>query len=153
MVAERLAPKFIFAYWNLEDITQEAILMGMDALSRWDGNRPLENFIHIHIRNRLNTLRRDKYYRAEPGKAVGPQEAKKSLLNCKDIDTCPQPMKEVEIYSFNEEMIEILERELPAKYRGDYLRAVGEGKLSPKKKSDLVYQIRLILGKYYGART
>lgn len=153
MVAERLAPKFTFGFYDLEDIVQEAIILGVDALSRWDKKRPLENFIHIHIRNRLNTLKRDKYYRVDMGKSAGAQETKRSLLNCADIDSSPQPIHELDLYPFQQEMLEKLEEELPAKFRGDYLKITGGGKLSPKRKGDLIYQIKLILGKYYGADT
>lgn len=163
MVADRLAPKFTFGFYDLDDIKQEAITLGMDALSRWDGKRPLENFIHTHIRNRLNTLKRDKYYRADQKDRLSntidrkdneytkktPQEIKRGLLNCSDIDLCPQPTHEPELYSASKEMIETLETELPAKFRGDYLKAVNGGKLSPKRKSDLIYQIKLILGVSY----
>lgn len=62
-IANGIADKFVFGYYDVEDIRQEAFLLGMDALERYDGERPLENFLYVHIRNRLKTLKRDKYKR------------------------------------------------------------------------------------------
>ena len=62
-VASRYAHKFRFGYYTAEDIKQEAIIIGMEALNRYDEARPLENFLAVHIKNRLNNFKRDKYYR------------------------------------------------------------------------------------------
>lgn len=55
-----------FGYYDEEDIRQEGYLFAMDGLQRYDGERPLENFLTVHIRNRFLSLRRDKFRRKDP---------------------------------------------------------------------------------------
>lgn len=64
-VARKVAPKFTFGYFKLEDIIQEAVLMGIEALPRYDEERPIKNFLYIHMRNRLDNLMRNKFFRDE----------------------------------------------------------------------------------------
>lgn len=65
-VANRLASRFKFGYHELEDMKQQARLFAWEAMSNYDGVRPLENFLWTHVRNRLFNFKRDKYER--PGK-------------------------------------------------------------------------------------
>jgi len=58
-----LAPSFVFGYYDLDDIKQEARTFGLQCLDKYDVSRPLENFVYTHIRNRLINLRRDKLRR------------------------------------------------------------------------------------------
>lgn len=61
-----LAQTFSFGYFDSDDIRQEAYIFGLEALSRYDPSRPLENFLYSHIRNRLINFKRDKYHRTDP---------------------------------------------------------------------------------------
>ena len=61
-----LAQTFSFGYFDSDDIRQEAYIFGLEALPRYDPNRPLENFLYSHIRNRLINFKRDKYHRTDP---------------------------------------------------------------------------------------
>ena len=73
-----LAPSFTFGIYALDDIKQEARVMGLEALARYDPRpgpdgrptRPLENFVYIHIRNRLCNLVRKKLRRSDAPCAV-----------------------------------------------------------------------------------
>ena len=65
-VANRLARKFRFGYHEVEDMKQQARLFAWEGISKYDGQRPLENFLWTHVRNRLFNFKRDKYER--PGK-------------------------------------------------------------------------------------
>ena len=64
-IAKRLASRFRFGYHAIEDMKQQAILEGWKGLLNYDGVRPLENFLWIHIRNRLFNYKRDNYQRVE----------------------------------------------------------------------------------------
>lgn len=69
-----LAPDFVFGYYDLEDVKQEARYEALKVLPRYDpaldedGNptRPLANFLYRGIRNRLLNLVRNKYHRNDP---------------------------------------------------------------------------------------
>lgn len=59
----RLASHYAISYFTEDDIFQESFIMAMEAYPRWDGVRPLENFITTHLSRRLKNFQRDKYYR------------------------------------------------------------------------------------------
>ena len=62
-IAKRLAPKFKFGYYEVNDIEQEAFILGIEGLKDYDEVRPLENFLWVHIRNRLKNLKRNEFER------------------------------------------------------------------------------------------
>jgi hypothetical protein len=147
-IARKLAPKFRFAYYDTEDIVQEGILLGLDALKRWDGIRPIENFLYTHIRNRLGTLKRDKYFRLDKGAPSKIQEDKKRLLDASDIGIC-QPHSSNSI-SYVDSIFSIIDERLPASLRGDYLRYRDGAKLTGARKAHIIRSLKLILEEYNG---
>lgn len=62
-VANRLADRFRFSYHTRDDLYQEAVILGIEALPKYKPGRPLENFLFIHVKNRLCTFKRDRYVR------------------------------------------------------------------------------------------
>jgi len=62
-VANRLARKFMFGYHSFEDMKQQARLHALKGLAKYDGVRPLENFLWVHVRNRLYNDKRDNFAR------------------------------------------------------------------------------------------
>lgn len=64
-IIARLSNKYTFGFHAQQDIAQEAWLFAIDGLERHDGKRPLENFLFVHIRNRLINFRRDKFTRKD----------------------------------------------------------------------------------------
>jgi DNA-directed RNA polymerase specialized sigma24 family protein len=73
LVVNRIAPKYTFHGYDVEDIKQEAFIICMDALNRYDQKRPLENFLSVNLSNRLKNFVRDNY-------VVGQDEAKKKCF-------------------------------------------------------------------------
>jgi DNA-directed RNA polymerase specialized sigma24 family protein len=73
-VVEMLCHSFVFGYYELEDVQQEARIMALQALPKYDPRpdadgkttRPLPNFLYTVVRTRLINLRRDKYKRNDP---------------------------------------------------------------------------------------
>ena len=45
VVVNRISPKYTFNTYDVDDIKQEAFIICMDALQRYDQKRPLENFL------------------------------------------------------------------------------------------------------------
>lgn len=152
-VANRLASKFTFPNYDREDIAQEAAIIGMEAMSRYDGVRPLENFLSVHINNRLKNLKRDKYYRPDNGKAKEIQSDKKRLLDAGSIDgikhliidsECSEEIEHRELYEY-------IDLHLPAKMRGDFLRFKNDLPLTKTKKLNLLNELRSIISAYWAA--
>lgn len=90
-VIEKLAYKYRFGPYEIDDIKQEALLAAIKGLESYDESRPLANFIYIHVKNRLYNFKRDHYVRLEkpcvrcPLKAYLPPEgcsAYKDRLEC-----------------------------------------------------------------------
>ncbi len=49
-----------FGTHDMADLQQQAYLFACQAVHHWDGQRPLENFLRVHIRNRLINFKRDE---------------------------------------------------------------------------------------------
>jgi len=64
-IASRLGPKFKFGYHTIEDMKQQATMYAWEGIDNWDRERPLENFLWIHVRNRLYNFKRNNYGRPE----------------------------------------------------------------------------------------
>ena len=88
-ICDRYAYKFQFGYFEADDIRQEAFIIAVDALDRYEEGRPLENFLAVHVKNRLNNFKRDKYYRQNKNKKDDRQtqlnNSKKFLMEPLDI--------------------------------------------------------------------
>lgn len=83
-----LCYKFRFGYFEKEDLEQEGWVFAIDALERYDGKRPLANFLRVHIRNRFISLKRDKFHRYDPPCITCPfydPECKKSTNKCAEF--------------------------------------------------------------------
>ena len=64
-ITKRLASKFRFAYHSIEDMKQQAAIFALEGLKNYDKNRPLENFLWTHVRNRLFNYKRNNYQRPD----------------------------------------------------------------------------------------
>ena len=152
-VSKKLAPKFVFASYEAEDIEQEAFLMGVEGLERYDSSKPLENFMYTHISNRLKNFKRDNYYRFDYGNAQRIQDRKKNILEPMDIAALYSVSTEDETVSnaHLSEMIELIDRKLPADLRGDYLRLQTNSPLPKGRKAMIIEVIEdIINGEYDG---
>ena len=150
-VAKKLAPKFVFASYEVDDIEQEAFLMGVEALERYDSNKPLENFMYAHINNRLKNFKRDNYYRFDYGNAQKIQDRKKSILEPMDIAALYSVCTDDETVSNAHitEMIELIDRKLPAELRGDYFRLQTNASLPKGRKAMIIDVIEQIINGEY----
>ena len=61
-VCERSAPRYTFYGYEVKDIIQEANIICIEALERYDEKRPLENFLASNLSNRLKNFVRDNHF-------------------------------------------------------------------------------------------
>ena len=150
-VSKKLAPKFVFASYETGDIEQEAFLMGVEGLTRYDSSKPLENFMYSHINNRLKNFKRDNYYRFDYGNAQRIQDRKKNILEPMDIAALYSVSTEDETVTnaHMSEMIELIDRKLPAELRGDYLRLQTNTPLPKGRKAIITQAIESIIDGEY----
>lgn len=64
-VCKKLVYKFKFGYHTPEDMQQQAIIEALDSINKWDGKRPLANFLYSCIHNGLFNYKRKHYHRPD----------------------------------------------------------------------------------------
>ncbi len=106
-IADSLSSAYSSISLEKEDLQQEIFLFCMDALPRYDGRVPLENFLRKHSKNRiLNLIRYNKRRRI--------------LFDTVDVDVLKEvlsyepedKLEENELFSILEEELTINERKL-----------------------------------------
>lgn len=65
IISKKLAYKFRFGYHEIEDMKQQISIFALEGVANYDHNRPLENFLWTHVRNRLFNYKRDNYQRPD----------------------------------------------------------------------------------------
>lgn len=147
IIARKLAPKYVFAGYDEDDIAQEGFIIGIEGLERYDSSRPLSNFMYTHIANRLKNFKRDNYYRLDIGSGQEIQDKKKSILDAIDINAIHS------IYSLQDnitdvqirDILDLIDRKLPHQYRRDYLRIQQNAALSKSRKIQIQKVIETII--------
>lgn len=146
VVINRIAPKYTFNGYDVDDIKQEAFIICMDALKRYDNKRPLENFLSVHLSNRLKNFIRDNYY-------VKDEEEKKKVLKPKSLsseDFIPQSPSRVNIDDLLDakSIQKLLDKHLPSSYRSDYLKLINEVYVPKKRREELIELIKELVERH-----
>ena len=148
-VVNRYAHRFRFGYYDADDIKQEAFIIAMEALDRYDNDRPLENFLAVHVKNRLSNFKRDKFFRRpkDPdAQTHGKNDIKKFLMEPLNIENI-RDENEVNM-STNDDFVEaidvaelflLIDQHLPITLRADYLRMM-HGVYVPKPRREQIHQ-------------
>ena len=147
-ISKRLAPKYVFSGYDIEDIEQEAFLIGMKGLDKYDPSRPLVNFMYTHVNNRLKTFKRDNYYRLDYGSGAQKiQDQKKSLLEPLSIDSIYGICYADSIVSdlHINELLDLIDRKLPSSLRRDYLKLQCNAPLPKGRKAHIIEIIQKII--------
>ena len=150
-VAQKLAPKYVFASYDIEDIEQEAFIIALEALERYHSDKPLENFLYTHVNNRLKNFKRDNYYRQDHGSAQKIQDRKKNLLEPIDIDclysisTKDSTVTDAHI----REITALIDKKLPPHLRRDYLKLRNNSPLPKSRKANVIKVIEDIINGEY----
>jgi len=140
LIIERIAPKYTFSGYTLDDIKQESFIICMDALDRYDETRPLENFLSVHLSNRLKNFIRDNHY-------VKDNDHKKKVKSPYFItdDSFINEKFDLEEHIINKEIFEIIDANLPAQYREDYLKMLNNITINKTRRDKIISIIRELL--------
>ena len=139
-VIDRISPKYTFYGYEVNDIKQESFIICIDALERYDSNRPLENFLAVHLSNRLKNFVRDNYSFSnnnEKRKISSPMQ-----LAYEESVTNPININQVDF----KDLENIITERLPAKYRSDYLKYINNVNITKSQKTKLIELIKQIVG-------
>jgi len=132
-VAYRFCNKYRFSYFESDDIFQEAFILGMEGLNRYEEGRPLENFLAVHISNRLkNNIRK---HEGRPD-----CENRTLVLNPLSMDVVRDDEEGnmwTKVDFLNDMQVDdifrIIDIHLPTEFRSDFLR-MKKGILIPKPR-------------------
>ena len=153
-VVRRIAHKFKFGYYDYDDICQEGTIIALEGLSRYDGRRPLENFLAVHVANRLKNFKRDNFCRQESISPSGDNRSswefrnntKRFLMEPLDIagvrDEKESSMKvDNDFIDMIErkELISIIDKKLDVSMRSDYLLML-HGVYVPKTRREQIVE-------------
>ena len=144
-VCNRIAPRYTFYGYTLDDIKQESFIICMEALSRYDNKRPLENFLAVNLSNRLKNFVRDNHFiHNDNGDRV-------KILKPAQLDHENAIVDEEEKFSVtieaieNKNMAEIVNSKMPANVRLDYLRMINDVYITKQRKEEIIEIIYEIL--------
>lgn len=143
IVVNRIAPRYTFNTYDVDDIKQESFIICMDALERYDQKRPLENFLSVHLSNRLKNFVRDNFYTKD-------EEEKKRVLKPQYItnDHNITYVNDHDDHLDAKNLSQIIDKHLPPAHRADYLKMMNNVYIPKKKRDDLVSLIKEILETY-----
>jgi DNA-directed RNA polymerase specialized sigma24 family protein len=142
IVVNRIAPKYTFNGYDIDDIKQESFIICLEALKRYDNKRPLENFLSVNLSNRLKNFVRDNFGHSkdvEKKKLHSPSSITANIANS------------YHYYDFDDEyldrktMMDTIEQNLPPSLREDYLKFINNVYLNKNKRESLIKTIKDIL--------
>lgn len=142
LVIKRIAPKYTFPGYDLEDIKQESFIICLSALERYTEGHPLENFLSVNLSNRLKNLIRDNHYLSTD------PDSKKKILSPGQLSSEDHTRFYFESIDesidFNE-LSSIIDKYLPIKYRATYLKLINNTQIPKKDKEEIIQVIRDIV--------
>jgi RNA polymerase sigma factor (sigma-70 family) len=141
IVVNRISARYTFHGYELDDIKQEAFIICMDAMDRYDPSRPLENFLSVHLSNRLKNFVRDNYYTKD-------QEDKKRVIKPSSLsyeDTIPTYADEIDDNIDAAAFQKIIDQKLPAEHRADYLKIINDVYVPKKRREEVIAIIKELL--------
>jgi RNA polymerase sigma factor (sigma-70 family) len=141
IVVNRISSRYTFHGYEVEDIKQEAFIICMDAMDRYDPSRPLENFLSVHLSNRLKNFVRDNFYTKD-------EEEKKKILKPSSLsyeDYAPH-QEQVEDDKIDAQALQkTIDMRLPAEYRSDYLKIINDVYVPKKRREEIIEIIKELL--------
>lgn len=152
-IAKKLSHKYTFGHYDAVDIEQEAIIIGLKSIKKYNESLPLENFLYVSIRNGLINFRRDNYHRKActcgECKPCIRREQKKNILEPVSIDLI-NDVNETHTYVASEQydiqdIQNLIDENLPAEYREDYLKMISGVKISSSVKKKIISIIEEII--------
>lgn len=138
-VVEKIAPRYVTHGHSVNDMQQEAYIMCMEALPRYDNTRPLENFLSVHVSNRMKNFLRDnvKIKDEKKHKIVKPTQLTHDVIKVYEEDF-------EEKLDF-QDMVGIVDENMPAAMRMDYLKMVHDFYVPKQRRLEITGFIQDLL--------
>ena len=147
-VCDRIAHKYTFYGYTVDDIKQESFMICMDALKRYDQNRPLENFLSVNLSNRLKNFVRDNHFIStdnnERVKIVQPAQLDYESNIVDGSNSFTMSHDDIEL----KDISRLINEYIPAFMRMDYLRMINDVYITKQRKEEIIGTILEILEEY-----
>ena len=145
VVCNRIAPRYTFYGYTVDDIKQESFIICMEALNRYDGIRPLENFLSVNLSNRLKNFVRDNHF-------LGNENTdRQKVYQPAQLDYEDYIVDEENKFSITydhiqkEEIVDAINKYLPANMRMDYLKMINDVYITKQRREEITAMIVDIL--------
>ena len=137
IVCNRISPRYTFYGYTVDDIKQESFIICMEALNRYDGIRPLENFLSVNLSNRLKNFVRDNHFlsneNTERQKVYQPAQ-----LEYEDYIVDEENKLSISYdHIQKEEMVNAINKYLPANMRMDYLKMINDVYITKQRREEI----------------
>ena len=144
-VCNRIAPKYTFYGYTVDDMKQEAFIICIEALNRYDNDRPLENFLSVNLSNRLKNFVRDNHFvKNDDGdriKVLQPAQLEYENTIIDDQKKFSITYSKIQ----DKDMFELIDAHLPAQARMDYLKILNDVYITKQRKEEVLFLIWDIL--------
>ena len=136
-----------FGCFDLEELRQEARYECILALEKYDGKRPLPNFLKVCVKTRYINFRRDNFHR----KGDPDDHPKKLLMMPIELDAVDhegESNMSIEFdFADNNDIWEKIDAHLPLELRHEYLRLKNGEEMPRTKRNKIIEVIKNILWK------
>ena len=145
IVCNRISPRYTFYGYTVDDIKQESFIICMEALNRYDGIRPLENFLSVNLSNRLKNFVRDNHF-------LGSENTdRQKVYQPAQLEYEDNIIDEENKFSISyehiqkEEMVDAINKYPPANMRMDYLKMINDVYITKQRREEITETILEIL--------
>lgn len=140
-VCDRIAHKYTFYGYGPEDMKQEAFIICMEALEKYDNARPLENFLSFILPGRLINVIRNNHF------VKGSKDDKKKVAMPGQLANAEAThyyesfmLDDLDIY----ELFNVVDDKIPYEFRDSYLKLLNGVHLDKKSREQVIEVIREI---------
>lgn len=145
IVCNRISPRYTFYGYTIDDIKQESFIICMEALNRYDGIRPLENFLSVNLSNRLKNFVRDNHFLSNENtdrqKVYQPAQLEYEDYIVDEENKFSISYEHIQ----KEEMVAAIDKYLPANMRMDYLKMINDVYITKQRREEITAMIVEIL--------
>lgn len=165
-VCSKLAPQFVFGYYDLDDLKQEIRIFCLESLSKYERKRgKLSTFFMVVATRKLVNFRRDHLYRMPPtcscknclsgiecdyqkhrmAKWCRLNTVKRNLMNINHMGDDDYEDALVVCDSGMKEIVELIDENLDVLLREDYRKMIEGVSVSKKTRDKIITEIHSIL--------
>jgi hypothetical protein len=144
-VCDRSAHRYTFYGYTSDDIKQEGFIICAEALERYKPNHPLENFLAFNLANRLKNFVRDNFVTANTNQQKVKIQQPAQLNNANSIQNWFDFQSIFLDDIDKQEMLNIIDRNLPARMRLDYLKMTNNVYVPKSRTTEILEEVQNIL--------